>query len=908
MKINKIALFISFMTFVFISSCGVGFNLQPYFYPTYDSYDFGKTILSDKKFVDINIENHGPASLTVTYITIEAETGTSATDFAIDTLFDNDGDIIPEPYTNLLMRRKSKLTIRVCFSSDIEGDKTANLKVIHDAENKRNPYKILLTGCVQSMITPSPLDFGNIVSNVLQTKELRIDNFHTESITINKIAISSGNAFFTIISAKKNGVIHISTGYFAVILLPDEFVIVSIATSAPGIATRNGSIAVYHDINGVHSPIYGNLLVKTVENKPPEILAISTSKPTIKADGNDIVNLSVKVFDPNGLSDINSVIADMTPAGDTLRLMYDNGKDGDSIKDDGVYTLRFNAIIRNKLIGRFNIKVTVLDYNNATATDSVEVLFYTGNILEVGVQPGAYTYYNITSAIASASHGDYILVHNGTYQGNGNTDFNFAGKQILFRSENGAAATILNCQYSGAGVVFLGSAKDTTIMQGFKIINAKDTWGGGIQIQVDASPQILDCIIESCTANDGAGIHCHNRSQPILERLLIKNCTTTGNGGGIYISSDSTPSIIDCTIIDNTAGNAGGIYCNDSSPVIINTKIISNTSNGEAGGIFVINCPNFTMQDSIIAANSSKSDGGAVHIQNSDFNIDNCSFENNISDADGGGFSIDSSDGILRNCKLVNNSCDDSGGAVNIIDSNISFENCLVIENSAQVKGGGFAIFDDSRITIINNTISKNSSTNGGGIYADTPANRIYIQNSIVWANIASSTGKDIYNHSGTMKLDNVDYSTSVGSIFGTVTPNSGCINSTPMFTDTSTNTLTGTVTFSNKSTVVNGNSTRFLSEVLAGDLIYLDIDGETYGMTVAEVTSNSQLILMGNYRGNGGTDSGVVKHVDYHLKSTSPCINKGNNSYLPSNLTLDLDKDLRIKGSYVDLGPYEKQ
>ena len=64
----------------------------------------------------------------------------------------------------------------------------------------------------------------------------------------------------------------------------------------------------------------------------------------------------------------------------------------------------------------------------------------------------------------------------------------------------------------------------------------------------------------------------------------------------------------------------------------------------------------------------------------------------------------------------------------------------------------------------------------------------------------------------------------------------------------------------------------------------------------------------MGNYRGNGGTDSGIIKHVDYHLKSTSPCINKGNNSYLPSSLTLDLDNDIRIKGSYVDLGPYEKQ
>ncbi|MCD4656266.1 MAG: right-handed parallel beta-helix repeat-containing protein [Planctomycetes bacterium] len=896
------------MNSIVLTGCGVGFNLSAYFYTTHDSFDFGKTIISASKFVDINLENHGPVSLMVKYIAIEDETGAKSAEFTIDTLFDNDGDIIHEPYTNQLMRGKTKLTVRVRFSSDIVGDKNAILTILHDAEIKKSPYKIQLAGCVKSMITPSTLDFSSIVSNVKHTKELRIDNIHTENITITKIEISSGGAYFTIVDAKKNGVIHISAGNFAAVIQPDEFIIVSVETNSPGVASKNGSVAIHHDIGGIHSPVYGNLKVRTVENKPPEIRAISTNNPTIKVDGIDYLYLSVRVFDPNGLSDINSVFADMTPTGDTIRLMYDNGLNGDAIKDDGVYTLRFNSVIRDKLIGRFDINVTALDFNNEAAADSVEVFFYTDNKLEVGVQPGAYAFYNISSAIQSANDGDYILVHNGTYEGYGNTDFNFLGKEILFRSENGAENTTINCRNWGTGVTFGSSAKNTTIMQGFKIINANNNLGGGIFVSSNASPQILDCVIENCRAVNGAGIYCDKNSKPIIERLEIKTCTSTSTGGGIFVCEFSEPIISDCTIINNTAKQSGGIHCEKGSPSIINSKIIDNKSNEEAGGIYVDSSPFFTIQDSIIAGNTSVQEGGGIYAIDSDLNIERCSFENNHANTDGGGIEIKDSEGLLRKCKFVNNTSDNSGGGLMINESKLSFRNCLVIENSAQLNGGGFAIIGISTIDMINNTISKNSSRNGGGIYYACPLRRMYIYNSIIWANIATANGKEIFNQAGNINLNNVDYSDTSGSVYGNVYTNGGCLNLTPQFIDTSTNTLSGTITFNLNSNVVNGNSSQFHSEILPGDLIYLDIDGATFAMTVAEVSSNSQLILMGKYRGNGGSDSAIVKHCDYHLNNGSPCINRGENSYLPSNLTTDLDNNPRIKGTNVDLGPYEKQ
>ncbi|MFZ2193000.1 MAG: hypothetical protein WAV31_02050, partial [Candidatus Moraniibacteriota bacterium] len=73
---------------------------------------------------------------------------------------------------------------------------------------------------------------------------------------------------------------------------------------------------------------------------------------------------------------------------------------------------------------------------------------------------------------------------------------------------------------------------------------------------------------------------------------------------------------------------------------------------------------------------------------------------------------------------------------------------------------------------------------------------------------------------------------------------------------------LTGTLTFTNGSTAVSGVSTLFTTQVAAGDFIWLDADSTW--TEVASITSNTALVLTGNYSGTGGAGAGSVRKYNF--------------------------------------------
>lgn len=70
---------------------------------------------------------------------------------------------------------------------------------------------------------------------------------------------------------------------------------------------------------------------------------------------------------------------------------------------------------------------------------------------------------------------------------------------------------------------------------------------------------------------------------------------------------------------------------------------------------------------------------------------------------------------------------------------------------------------------------------------------------------------------------------------------------------------LTGTIAFTNGSTLLLGSGTKFLSEIQPGLFVKKSLDGETFYVEVASVTSDTSLTFVTPYTGTTASTSGVV-------------------------------------------------
>jgi serine protease AprX len=78
------------------------------------------------------------------------------------------------------------------------------------------------------------------------------------------------------------------------------------------------------------------------QNFAPQILNVRANPGTVNNDGSTEVLFTVRVADENGLDDIYRVTIDLSSLyGSENQKMYDNGKQGDSTRDDGIYSITY---------------------------------------------------------------------------------------------------------------------------------------------------------------------------------------------------------------------------------------------------------------------------------------------------------------------------------------------------------------------------------------------------------------------------------------------------------------------------------------------------------------------------------------------------------------------------------------
>lgn len=470
--------------------------------------------------------------------------------------------------------------------------------------------------------------------------------------------------------------------------------------------------------------------------------------------------------------------------------------------------------------------------------------------------------------------------------------------------------------------------------------------GNGAGIYCTGEVNIVNCIIANNNCGQSGGVH--------------QGCSRIGgNGGGIYASSSSLIVIMHSNISNNKAGdedkyggnggNGGGIYCEGQAEIIV-SRITSNSTghglvSGSGGGILFTSTSNVNMIDCNISDNKAANghyhqaygggrggSGGGIYCASQTANFENCNFIDNVcgngacaeysgynNGGSGGGIIIASQTNIIMNqCIFIGNRTGDGGcggrtsgssgadgGAICCFSNSATFLNCIINNNST---GNGGDSWTDNMYS--GSGYYGGNGGRGAGIYSEGG----HIANCIIANNITGNGGNGI--NFGGNKLLNGGNGGNGGGIYS---PSSSVINCII----TSNLTGQGGSGISGGADGIDGRGAIYCdaNSLIANSILW----NEEIEQFAGQDSNNVKYcdIIDSNYAGVNGNICADPLFVnadanDFHLAINSPCIDAGDNNFVPSEVTTDFDGYLRFYDApltpdtgngtapIVDIGPYE--
>lgn len=456
---------------------------------------------------------------------------------------------------------------------------------------------------------------------------------------------------------------------------------------------------------------------------------------------------------------------------------------------------------------------------------------------------------NIQDAIDASVNGDLVLVSNGVYATGGRVVYGsltnrvVINKALTVQSVNGAAATaIQGNQRLGNSAVRCVYLTNNAALVGFTLTN------GGTRQSGD----------------------------PLREQ----------SGGGAWCESTNSSQLLNCVLISNASWNlGGGIYSGYASNSVIRfngqpINAFSASGGGAYGSVLDAGCA--------LVGNYSISGGGTTAST-----LNSCLVSNNTAKQNLGGGAFG---GTLSNCTVIRNYAQGGGGI-----AQATAINSVITSNSASANGGGAYSGHLIGCTVSWNSVTNVNgiSTSGGGTYNSTVTYCVLennssarlgggayegtLTNSIVGGNTASQGGGvGLMTTANCIIIGNFATNSGGGAYAATLNNCTVVENSSGAAGGTSGGILNNCVVFYNSAT--NG------SNYVSGTFNFSCTAPLPSGGR--NITNDPALVNL-----NGG---------DFHLQSTSPCINSGNNAYV--TVASDFDGNPRIVGGTVDIGAYEYQ
>jgi parallel beta-helix repeat protein len=197
--------------------------------------------------------------------------------------------------------------------------------------------------------------------------------------------------------------------------------------------------------------------------------------------------------------------------------------------------------------------------------------------------------------IASPGH---VVPTPATYTGTGNVDLDFKGKAITVRATEPRSfytvtTTVIDCQANPANrrrAFYFHTGEDAnSVLKGLTIINGYQTSGGAILCQ-NSSPTIKNCTFINNTASSfGGGIYCYDSN------AVISNCTFSKNAalskGGALFCDYYSGAILSNSILWNNIAPSGHEIALAGSSTPSSLKALYNDVDGNRTEIYTeTNC------------------------------------------------------------------------------------------------------------------------------------------------------------------------------------------------------------------------------------------------------------------------------------------------------------------------------
>ena len=300
----------------------------------------------------------------------------------------------------------------------------------------------------------------------------------------------------------------------------------------------------------------------------------------------------------------------------------------------------------------------------------------------------------IQAGIDAAAPGDSVLVAPGTYSGPGNTDLDFGGKDLVLRSEGGAAVTAIDLNHAGRGFFFTHRETGALLVDGFTVENGLVDSDGGAVLCNFSSPAFANCVFTG-NAGDSGGAMWLYASSPVVTDCTFSgnfgggNSEAAGHGGAIWADRYSSPTLTRCAFIDNSASRRGGaVWIGVGAPVLTDCTFTGNSTMSMGGGVMCY--------------------GGSSHAA-----FVRCTFSGNTTTSAGGGVACLYTSPSFTGCTFTGNVGGSRGGGMWLSGSFPTIDGCVFDRNSA-VAGGGLLCFA-SGPAIASSTFHANGAGAGGG-------------------------------------------------------------------------------------------------------------------------------------------------------------------------------------------------